>query len=536
MTARGRSGAALLAAVLLAVLAWGGVYIGRTSFVHAGERVFCLWDDAMISMQYARNLADGWGLVWNPAGERVQGITNLGVTLSMALLHLLPVPPAKISLLFQLLNLALLGTVLVAVRELAARATGDAGVAAGALVGTALCCPLLLWSLQGADTGAIAAWLLAALVALARAGGSWPRGLFGFLALGPLLRPDAALFYAAFLVASPAFGGARARRLAAGAGVLAASGAALGLFGLLYYGDPLPNTFYLKATGSPRILVLRSGLLEFGYWPLGLVTALPLVAAALARHGRQPLVSLIALLVATALGYNVLVGGDWKGEYGSRFVAPVLPLLVLLAAAGARVLADALPQAVGPRARTAGVVALAAAVALLASPRLALLDWFDPRRAPMLRAQNAANHELALYLREHTRPTTSIAVHYGGVPPYFSDRRAIDVLGKSERHIARIRVDRFIPGHSKWDWDYVLHQLEPDVFLGTSRGLGRHPDFLRGYYLVRARDGRLRFFLRRSSLGLLTDRDVALFEPATGRPVAPRDALDPRRRAPPPGR
>lgn len=528
-----RASAVLLAVVLLADLAWGAVYIHRTSFVREGHRVFCLWDDAMISMQYARNLADGWGLVWNAAGERVQGITNLGVTLVMAALHLLPVAATKLSLLFQLLNLAALALVLLLVRDLALRCSGDRAVAAGALVGTALCCSLHLWSLQGADCGAIALWLLVGLGWLARAAGAWPRGLFAWLALGVVIRPDAVLFYLAFLVASPAFGGRKGQRLVAAAAVLAVTSAALALFGILYYGDPLPNTFYLKATGSPFGLMLRAGLLEFMYWPLGLVTAAPLAAAALVRFGRNPVVALATLLLATALAYNVLVGGDWKGEYGSRFVAPVLPLLALLAAAGARALVDALPLALDRRVGAAAVVVIAAAVAVLASPRRALVDWFDFRTPPMLKPENESNFDHAIYLRDHTRPTASIAVHYGGVPPYFSGRRAIDVLGKSDRHIARLHVDRFVPGHSKWDWDYVLGELQPDIFIGASRGLARNPDFHRGYYLVQVRGRDLSFFVRRASLGVLTDADVRLFEPASGRPVAPNDALDPRRRAPP---
>ena len=61
----------------------------RTSFELDGVRVFTLWDDAMVSMRYAGHLAAGRGLTWND-GERVQGFSNPGVTLLMALLHLLP--------------------------------------------------------------------------------------------------------------------------------------------------------------------------------------------------------------------------------------------------------------------------------------------------------------------------------------------------------------------------------------------------------------------------------------------------------------
>ena len=54
---------------------YAALFILRTSFVIGGERYFSLFDDEMISMRYARNLAHGYGLIWNPGGERVEGCT-----------------------------------------------------------------------------------------------------------------------------------------------------------------------------------------------------------------------------------------------------------------------------------------------------------------------------------------------------------------------------------------------------------------------------------------------------------------------------
>src|SRR5215831_9974408 len=99
----------------------GAAYIARTSFALDDRRVFCLWDDAMISMTYARNLVEGHGLVWNPLGERVQGFSNLGVTLAMAAVHLFPLAPEHTSLAFQLLCLAGLVATLLGVARVAGR-------------------------------------------------------------------------------------------------------------------------------------------------------------------------------------------------------------------------------------------------------------------------------------------------------------------------------------------------------------------------------------------------------------------------------
>jgi hypothetical protein len=78
------------------------------------------------------------------------------------------------------------------------------------------------------------------------------------------------------------------------------------------------------------------------------------------------------------------------------------------------------------------------------------------------------------------------------------------VLGKSDRHIARLSVDRFIPGHSKWDWDYILHERKPDVLQGESRGLLERADFRQSYRAARTEGGQW-LFVRRGSEAKVRD-------------------------------
>lgn len=82
-------------ALIVGYVLWGCAFIYQTSFVDAGVRYFCLLDDEMISMRYARNLAHGFGLVYNPGGDRVEGFSNPLWVFYMALLHLLPVSPRR---------------------------------------------------------------------------------------------------------------------------------------------------------------------------------------------------------------------------------------------------------------------------------------------------------------------------------------------------------------------------------------------------------------------------------------------------------
>jgi hypothetical protein len=92
----GRARNLLFAALVLGFLYYAWRYILATSFIIDGTRYFVLFDDAMISMRYAYNLAHGNGLVWN-LGERVQGFTNPLWVFYMALLRLCD-PSAQLAL------------------------------------------------------------------------------------------------------------------------------------------------------------------------------------------------------------------------------------------------------------------------------------------------------------------------------------------------------------------------------------------------------------------------------------------------------
>ena len=521
---RGRD-AIVLAVIVATLLGWGALYIGRTSIVPPnGERVFTLWDDAMISMQYARNLERGEGLVWNPGEDPVQGFTNPGVTLVMAALHALPLAPRHAAAAFQTLALAMLAATPLLLWGVSRRLFPESRrIALAAALGTALCAPVAIWSLQGSDVGFVTLWLAASCFVASRRPLA-PIRLIGLLALGPWIRPDVAIYTPLFLFVAAADGKDGRRSV-----VLGALGVALGLavwatFAWLYFGDPLPNTWYLKATGSPRHLVLLSGGSELLAWLPHLAAPLALAGFALTDRWRDRRVLMLAGLVLVSQAYSVWVGGDFVFGWGSRFAVPTLPFLILLAAAGADRIAARL--AGSPRLRALAVAGAGALIAWSASPPLSTREWLDPRTPTLLHAENASNLRFAHYLRRHTDPTTTLGAHWGGVPPYFSERPAIDVLGKSDRHIARLAVPRFIPGHSKWDWDYIVNERRPDVLRAPSRGLGARPDFRRSYLKVETGDPKLTFFMRRTALGKLDDPQAILIDPISAQRyrLAPRDA------------
>ena len=157
-----------LALVAVLFTAWGLNIIFRSSFVAVdGRRCFCLFDDAMICMRYAWNLLHGHGLVWNP-GERVEGVTTLLLTFTMALWQLL-LPKNLASLGVQLSGLGFLLGIAVLTFKIGSRWFASAQEPARTVL-LALCFltglvyyPLDYWSIMGMETGLLTILLVAAL-------------------------------------------------------------------------------------------------------------------------------------------------------------------------------------------------------------------------------------------------------------------------------------------------------------------------------------------------------------------------------------
>ena len=503
----------LLHIVIGSALAWGAFYILRTSFVIDGERVFTLWDDGMISMRYAKNFALGHGLVWNPGELAVQGYSNPLVTLAMAAVHGLGFADAKAALVMQLLNLAFVGVTLWLSAQIAEKMfrDGTARLGASTALAVACCAPVAVWSLQGSDVGFVAVYALTCLYLLCGPGERCHRWLPWFVAVGVWIRMDTVLVTGIALLAVLGLPGdrSRARRtFLRGSLVTAASALALLAFGQLYYGNPLPNTFYLKATGSPQLEVLAWGFEDIEKRIVGWLPLLVLAGVALAREGKRNVPALAtAAMFTIAVAYNVWVGSDWMKGYESRFYAPLLPCLLLLSTQGLHSLArDRVPA-----------FALLGSVCMLgvfANAPNSNRDWFQFTQPTMYHAKNKEMVEQGLYLKTHSEPTTRIGSFWGGIPPYFSDRPAVDVLGKSDPHIARVPAESFWPGHSKYDWPYVIDERKPDVFLRASPDLKKRDDFKRAYVL--ARNASFEVYVRKGSLEKLTAASWQIRDLETG--------------------
>ena len=517
---------ALRLVLLVASGVFYAAFVARTSFERDGVTYFTLFDDAMVSMRYAANLADGAGLVWNVEGERVEGYTNLLWTLWLTVLHLAGLPEAKVALAVSVTGAALLVATALGARAVTAAAGSERPVTA--IVALALVAgfyPLVYWTLRGLEVGLVAALLVLAVLLALRLRDA-PRGstlaaLAVVLAAATLTRTDAAIPCAVIAAAAVAAAPSSRRRglaLVLGAAVVATA-AAQTLFRLVYYGEPLPNTYDLKVEGIALGTRLERGLAALADVELVQLAAPTALAVGLVlspARRRYRAVGLLAAIFVALCAYSVFVGGDaWEWmQYSNRYLTPgAVPLLVLaalfldaeltqpslrarLVAAGLLVAASAAllvtdadlsnddPTPVGRRLvayqlalaaivlllhrtrgrrrlETAGVL-LAGALVFLAVNGRSLQHWWSDDA--FYAASDRRLTELGLELREATPPTATVAVTSAGAVSYFSRRPSIDLLGKSDRVVASTRPrGAFVPGHNKWNYDYSIGHLRPDV-------------------------------------------------------------------------
>ncbi|MFI5615177.1 hypothetical protein [Amycolatopsis sp. NPDC051903] len=374
-------------------------------------------DDAFISFRYAANLVAGHGPVWNPDGARVEGFTDflwvLWAALGAWLGFALPLFMKLTSLVFGLLTLLML------VRT-GHRRGGLAGalVAGGAYV---VFLPTYFHITSGLETAVFAAVLLRATVLGLRALDGehvhpWEPPLL-LLVLGTL-RPDGVLAaLPAVLVWLWLTRRSRATWLWTAAAVVV--GAGYFAWRWQYYGQLLPNTFYVKFgdLASGRTWVNTT------FWLL-----LPLLVLTLSLLLRRSTRAAGALLVATVLlTYVTYAVSGPTMDYLGRFADHGVPVLCL----GAGLAASAL----GGRWLTAlaGTIAVAwSAVAGATAPDLGLMVNYGP---DLQRAHVAIGRGLAAAAVPARART--LAVGDAGAIPYYSGWHAIDYIGLNDPQISR---------------------------------------------------------------------------------------------------
>ncbi|MFQ5616318.1 MAG: hypothetical protein ACE5GO_07645, partial [Anaerolineales bacterium] len=482
--------------IVAAYVVYAGHFIYRTSFVIDGERYFVLFDDAMISMRYAKNLAEGHGPVWNP-GERVEGYTNpLWVGL-MAIFHLFPIDIPKISAAVQIAGAVFLAANLFFVKKIGEEVTGNPLVTLLAVFLTAFYFSLNNWSLQGMEVGLITMLLSGALWLVIRSLKRntftiWPYVLLG---IGTWVRMDALVPYLAILafliLLDPQN---RREHLLWGGGVFLGFIVSQTIARYVYYGEVLPNTYFLKMQGYSLFARVKRGLTVYGQFIWTMNWTLFLIPFTILLLKLDKTTGLLLFIFLAQSAYSVYVGGDaWEHKGGAnRFISSAMPgFFVLFVYALERIRQAVMAAREKSWVNRATQIALIPIVvaSLFSFNTLLERDSFQKWaliKRPIFVKGNEKHTLMSLLVRRLTTEDASIAVVSAGAIPYFSERYAIDLLGKADKVIAQgeprslsgISDDvEFRPGHNKWDYEYSIGQLKPDLIVQ----LWSHPEEAKPY-------------------------------------------------------
>lgn len=322
---------AFIIAVGLARLG-AGIYLGFRPF-----------DDTYITFRYARNLAAGFGFVYN-IGEHVLGTTTPLWTMVLAVLHVchIPLEPAA-------LVLSLAADVVTAV--LIFRIV----VCLGYALSTATCAAVLFLSLFDyfslSRSGMETAWfVLFTVLALEQTAARRFRWAGAAAALACLTRPEGVI--ASGVVALALLREPWRERVSALAVFLALTGAWV-LFALYYFGSPVPQSIVAKASSVTGLEQLSwQNLLvffatgqygQYGVYKRTYFQLMPVMTILAGRAGLSFIVDrayqrmLIVALFPAA--FVIVLAAAHAFTYFTWYYGPIYPFLAMLAAMGMSVLA-----------------------------------------------------------------------------------------------------------------------------------------------------------------------------------------------------
>ncbi|MFH1835536.1 MAG: hypothetical protein ABH851_05060, partial [Methanobacteriota archaeon] len=190
-------------------------------------------------------------------------------------------------------------------------------------------------------------------------------------------------------------------------------------------------------------------------------------------HPRNVKARLLLYVFTVQLAYSVFVGGDAWEFYGgtNRYVTSVMPFFfILLSLAIYKTIVQLARKFYPEKSKQLFVVCIIFVLLAIHCFNRPLIKELLLLEFPLHVHDNVLMIWYSQFINDVTYPNATILVVHAGVPPYFTDRYFIDLLGKNDNVIARRNAvlagwTQFYPGHNKWDYNYSIITLEPDVIL-----------------------------------------------------------------------
>ena len=488
-----------LVTVLLIALLYYSFFIVRSSFNIFGEHYFCLFDDGMISMQYAKNLANGNGLTWNP-GEKIEGITNPLWTCIMAIPHLFGIPLQFTSLAIQCLGALILLIQCIVVWKICEKTfPGKSTIAIMATILSAFYLPLCTWSLMGMEVSILTLIVSFVLLRYIKTEKSQPSSAYLsiiLLGLSTLIRLDMVVPSMVFIMFYAFRRSSHRLRFAVySVSIVLFFIAVQTLWRYYYFGEFLPNTYYLKMTGLDPLYRITRGMFTSAKFILFMNPLLFMLPCYFVFKKRQSTLTIMLTLFVAQIAYSTYVGGDawdWWGGANRYISIATAPFFILLAAsleAALQVLGRRFPTFYNNRAALYPLVVLFTLIQLnFQRDGSSLLTWLLITK-PFGTSDNIVNVTIAKIL-EKTPKNATIATVTAGSVHYFCDRTMFDILGKNDKYISRMdakfppnsnKYISFHPGHNKYDYHYSVIVRKADVVVGLDENNSEVEKVLKDY-------------------------------------------------------
>jgi hypothetical protein len=295
------------------------------------------------------------------------------------------------------------------------------------------------------------------------------------------------------------------------------------VFRLIYYGEWLPNTYFLKVSGVPLIVKVLMGVTSTAGL-IGDITIpvflLPFAYFLIKKKFHS--VQLVFVIILAQMFYNIYVGGDAWDYYGgaNRYWAVIMPLFFIALSSAVLYLLNIAELRLKKVGFADGSLYTGIYIAIIVGIFIGVhsssyrghINELLLKRPALQYDEHEYSVAMSRFLGDITTKDARIAGAQAGTVKYFTGRYFIDILGKTDKHIARQRprmglsiddYEKFRPGHNKYDIDYSIKTFHPDVIMGLWGDTASLASYLNNsyQYLGQVRFGELR--LRKNSTNIL---------------------------------
>ena len=415
-----------------------------------------VFDDAFITYRYAKNLAMGHGITWNPGHPPTEGYTNFLLVVFLAPFIKAGLDPLLVTRILSYLSIVAMTWILFVVAKRQYSCTTTTGIMIAALI---LLVPQTRnLCLVGLETIIYALFLLIAFLMGIRfldSRRTFHSVSFSVLViLTMLLRPEAALIYPIVLVLYFTHRGAgqaiEIKPMILGLGILLALGGTYMAWKALHFGHLLPNPFYIKVSDNAFISSLGAESVKTFITRNAILLALAYASlmysfSATTYHRQKTRISILLGLSFITVYACFFVRTDTLMDINGRFMYPLLPILICLTIPALSAALTALESRVGNK----GALSFSGMVVafMFAFTPNGIINSFEDIKnlTPNNKwktSDELMQKEFRIALQLSTFPgieNLRIAFSDSGVIPYYTGSIWLDVTGLNDSTIARTR-------------------------------------------------------------------------------------------------